>query len=1076
MARIRMLITAAACAAAFGSAVAAPTVESEARTSGKGVMILQVGSDWCVSGEFVRKAFESPEFKRAFGSKYVLAVHDEIDDAANETDAIKASNAAVKSMLIRSDRFPAITCYAGGGDGPRVFAQIENIPIAVDGERLARAVGKIVAKKDRVEELFKSAAAAKDEAAANLYGEGFDILLSMMGQFYMRKYFNEITTGKFGWEKEWNELKALDKYGKLGWIKHFELDDYKGIAMVQDVTEARKKDGNAAAKVKAVTEIPQDHFTPNQKQWVKIMQFALTQNGSDKQLSKSERQLLEEALAIDRSTFWGQFAAGRLMMDGASVAPSAGLPKAKVRARPPEGNSVSGMAYKIDAAKSALAGLRPDGTLNDAQKLAVARYAVLRLIGEQGWQKLVSRPGSAQFVKAFMNDRVWMEDFAWSGSFPENSTSNDCPAGNGPGAGANAILALESLIYQDEGRWCKFKDGKYADNEGRRFMTALAIVFPDRDEAWLADVLDAYRTTAKSGRLHKSAYKQPVWLWRFAVHQGHYSGGCDNMAAQHRHMDKFCNIPAKELGGAQYRNGIGLEYRMNNCFGDSVHGPYYYKAWEKAGEWPKRKYSQIVGGVCGELSKFGSAISNAHGMPSTTAGEPGHCAYTRRLPNGKWSIDNMVVPQRQWKVENNKTEFTNMHMCFWNKHAWQYSAVLDRMFTGDRETRLSADRLIELAHFAEERGSGATVVEGFYRKACNSWPNNYNAWLEFGGWIARSNAPIDKMRLWLKGYATGLKKTDQTGRQPLWDLLTPFFERVAKEQGAKALADELIAFAPYLRQRGDKIVEEADFGVVLERWCKPLGSDSQARYNVLKAMLEAQYGTNDYFSYMLGWGSDYFMKLGEGGVKTFIKCLGEALAAKSKESGGKSEVDFSPLLLSASQSDNLAAFRLIADLQNKLSPLPKGGDPYPKNDFGGELLSSGGLLKTSSTCNWDTPSRYAYVIDDTPCGGNGFHTEKEKAPWAQVMLAGPTSVRGLVVENRSGGYNASRQVPLYVDVSDDGTSWRRVKTINDVASTFRIDLRQDSPSARYVRVGRVAGAKEEVYHLNKILVYGTKLY
>ena len=92
------------------------------------------------------------------------------------------------------------------------------------------------------------------------------------------------------------------------------------------------------------------------------------------------------------------------------------------------------------------------------------------------------------------------------------------------------------------------------------------------------------------------------------------------------------------------------------------------------------------------------------------------------------------------------------------------------------------------------------------------------------------------------------------------------------------------------------------------------------------------------------------------------------------------------------------------------------------------------------------------------------------------MLAGPTSVRGLVVENRAGGHNATRQVPLYVDVSDDGTSWRRVKTINDVAPTFRIDLRQDPPSARYVRVGRVADAKEEVYHLNKILVYGTKLY
>ena len=1076
MATMRMLMIAAACAAAFRAAVAAPTVESEARTSGKGVLVLQVGSDWCVSGERVRQAFESPEFKRAFGSKYILAVYDDMD---KPTEAVKAANASVKSIRIRTRRFPAITCYAGG-DGLHVFAQIENIPIAVDGDRLARAVGKTIAKKTRAEELFKSAASAKGEAAANMYGEAFDILASMMGQFH----FKELTIGKFAWEDQWNALKELDRYGKLGWIKHFELDDYRCVQLVQDVSEAKANGGNAASLVKAAQDIPQDHFTPSQKQWVKVMEYALSTKGTDKPLSQSERKLLEEALALGRGTFWGQFAAGRLIMDGANVPPSAGLPKAKVKPRPPEGTGTASATFKLDNAKTAISGLRPDSKLGDEQKLAIARYAVLRLIGESGWQKLAARPGSKQFVSAFMNDRVWMEDFAWSGSFPANSTSNNCPAGNGPGDGAAAILALESLIYQDDGRWCKFKDGKYADNEGRRFMTALAIVYSDKCEEWLADVLDAYRTTAKSGRLHKSAYTQPVWLWRFAVHQGHFSGGCDNMAAQQRHLDKYLNMPHREYSCVPYMRGdhgevIGLEYRLKNCFGDSVHGPMYYKPWEVAGEWPKRKYSQIVGGVCGELSKFGSAVANSHGLPASTVGQPGHCAYTVRPLDGKWVFGNCVVPGRQWKLDNNETEFSKIHMSFWNQHAWQYTATLERTYTGDREKRLAADRLIELAQFAEERGSNTQIVKKFYQMACRSWPGHYNAWRSYGAWLERAKVPIEEMRTWLKGAAntTALKDGRQPlSRQPLWDLLTPFFARIAAESGPKALADELVAFAPLLRQSNDKIAEEADFAVVLERWCKPLGSDTKARYDVLKAMLAAQYDTNDYFSYMLGWGSDYFMKLGESGVKMFIKCLGEALASKGGGKDGKSDLDFSPLLLSASQSDNLSAFRLIAELQNKLSPPPKGGERYPKNDFGGELLSDGGLLKTSSTCQWDSPSRYAYVIDDSPCGGNGFHTEKEKAPWAQVMLAGPTKIQGLVVENRSGGYNATRQVPLFVDVSEDGTTWNRVKTINEVAPTFRIDLRQSGAQGRYVRVGRVAGAKEEVYHLNKILVYGTKLY
>ena len=61
--------------------------------------MLQVGSDWCVSGENVRKAFESREFARAVEGKYVLAVYDEMD---TPTEAVKAKNELVKDI----DRHP----------------------------------------------------------------------------------------------------------------------------------------------------------------------------------------------------------------------------------------------------------------------------------------------------------------------------------------------------------------------------------------------------------------------------------------------------------------------------------------------------------------------------------------------------------------------------------------------------------------------------------------------------------------------------------------------------------------------------------------------------------------------------------------------------------------------------------------------------------------------------------------------------------------------------------------------------------------------------------------------------------
>ena len=1037
------------CAVARG----ASGLESEAMRSAKGALVLQVGSDWCVSGEDVRKAFESPEFKKLAGAKYALGVYDEMN---SPTAAVTAKNEHVKPLLIRTKRFPAITCYT---PTMKVFAQIENVPNSVTGEKLAKAVLKQTKKKDAAEALFKKAAAAKGEEAANLYGQGFDLLASMMGPFH----FKELTSGDHGWRAEWDELVKLDAGDRFGWLAHFRMDEYETVSMVEKVTNLKESSiAQARQFVEDTKKIPDAHFTPNQKQCVLVMEYALEANGSGGALTSNGKRVLREAFALGRDTLWGQFAMGRLMMDGDSIE-SKGLYHAKVIPRPTNKTSGIPPAFQIDQAKSAIKSIKPGTPLNEQQKLAIARYAVLRLIGQKGWQDLVARPGSAQFVKAFINDRVWMEDFAWSGTFPETSEDGWSRAGTGPGDGAAAILALESLIYQDKGRWVEYDGTKYEDNEGRRFMTALALNYPEKDEAWLADVLDAYRTTALGGRLCKSAYTQPVWMWRFATHQGHGTSGCDNMAAQQRHLDKFVNLPERELSGTPWM----IVYRLKNCFGDSVHGPLYYKAWSTANEWPKRKYSQMVGGVCGELSKFGSAICNAHGIPSTTVGQPGHCAYSRRLTSGKWEID------------YNVTGHSQMHLCFWNKHPWQYVAALESTFNVDRETRLAADRILTLASVAEDMKRDDKTVEKYYQAACLAHRGHYGTWDAYGSWLMRTEKPIDQIRVWVKGCAKGLK----AGRQPLWDILTPYFKRVAKEKGVDALKDDLIAFAPLLRQNQDTLQEESDFKTNLVVWAEGLGSDNKARYDVLKAMLAAQFGTANYFSQTMDWGSD-FLSTSADGVKLLNKCLNEALEERAKTSKGDKSaaqlasgtIDFGPLLLTASRNRNIEVFRQMVKLQKSMAPISVSGSPYPKNDFGGELLSANGLLRTSSTCGHDTPARYPICIDESPCSGNGFHTDNEESPWAEVMLPGPAGLKGIVIENRAGGYNATRQVPMEVQISADGENWQTVQTYANAQDTYRVDLRSTNPRAQFVRVARKPGAKKEVFHLNKILVYGTKFW
>ena len=295
-----------------------------------------------------------------------------------------------------------------------------------------------------------------------------------------------------------------------------------------------------------------------------------------------------------------------------------------------------------------------------------------------------------------------------------------------------------------------------------------------------------------------------------------------------------------------------------------------------------------------------------------------------------------------------------------------------------------------------------------------------------------------------------------------------------KEKGREALANELVAFAPSLRQSEEQIQEEADFKKMLEEWAKPLGSDVALVVPVLKAMLLAQYGTKNYFTQVLGWGGDVMM--GDNGLSAiYIKTLGEVVTEKTKDGSG-SALDFNPLMLGASKSDNLEAFRQIAMLQDKLEPYKGNGKPYPAIDFGGQLVSAEGLLKTSTTSGWDKPKNYARCIDATPCGENGFHTAKEKSPWAVVMLPGPVSVCGVVAENKAGWQNRHRQAPLELQISEDGTEWTTVHRDDQVRDTYRIDLRSSAPRARYVRIRRVPDAKDDVYHLNKLLIYGKKLY
>lgn len=1009
----------------FVCVFAASCAFSQGKPTPTHLLILQCGSDWCESGEDVRRVFESPKFRELIGQGFEFAVYDDMDVP---TEKVKEANKALEKLRVESKRFPAITCLTP--EPRRFFAQLENIPFDISAKDLAGRILSAKERNDKAEGLFREAKGKDGASAADAYGKGFELLVDQVGEFNEMR----IREGNLAYAEEWKALAKLDAENKYGWKLRFETGI--GISWVEKATRFRR-DGDFEGGAKFIASLrlyPTNHMTVLQRQVVDIAEYALWRKDATK--AEPNKEILRRALSLGRDTLWGQCALGYLILSGEKFEKRERY-RAPVRPRPQIGAGAVPPFPLEDIAAKILA-IKNVGDLSAENKLDIARYALLRRIGQAGWEKLHKRPGAKPFIDKFCNDREWIEDFVWSGS---------C------GNWANALLSLESIIFQDDGRWIEKE--AYA----RRFATAMALSMPTENEALLADVLDAFRTTALSKRFHLSAKKQPVWRWRMALY---HIQGCtypasvesnfdyaNEYAEQHRILDKYFNAPFAKYAGACWL----IPWRSDNCFGEWVQRSFYYESWRAADEWVLRRYTPPIGGVCGELSKFGASCANAHGLPAAPVGQPGHCALVRRLQNGKWEINYSV---------DRGTGFQSI-LPVANSGSYTYCQAHETTYEAPREERFNADRLLEMACLVNEKSGDGDRVAALYSQACAACPRHYVAWRTRSDWINSKKRPLAEARVFIDGCVAAMKEL----RQPLWDILTPYFARVAAEESPEKLSGEIVRLMPLLKQPEDRIQEEGFFERALAEWTKPLAGSPALKERVVLETLKVQYGTPDSFTQALGWCADFMVA-----DQQRFAALSDLLGTLSG-SGKGAKIDFGMMILSASRSGNVASFRKAVDLQEKLSPRKRSGKSYPENDFGGRLLSADALLKVSASCKNDTPSNYLYALDALPYDGATFRADWSNSPWVDVVLAGQSRVKGLTITNPD---NPARQVPIEVQFSEDGKTWTTVFTDKTAKDLYRVDLTKSPSVAKFVRVRRTPSDRPNYFKLGKILVYGDKLY
>jgi hypothetical protein len=450
-----------------------------------------------------------------------------------------------------------------------------------------------------------------------------------------------------------------------------------------------------------------------------------------------------------------------------------------------------------------------------------------------------------------------------------------------------------------------------------------------------------------------------------------------------------------------------------------------------------------VGGVCGSLSHYGATAARANGIPAITMGEPGHCAYAVRTAPGEWTPAYSLTWER------------GLHTSLWGR-TWTQLVLQEKVLGEKYATDRSSMHLWQARAL---KGKNPDLADKAYRKALEAQPLDQPAWIEYVNWLQESRK-LEPLQ-WKKVHDDALAALAKYP-EAAWEVVKLVETAMIKDVPADERIPFLLTFHNGIAAENGPVMW--DMPKALDEQAKLLGNPSQ-ELEFFEQVVTLQAKSESWLAPVVEWGSQRF---GKGGDTVWFEALGRGLATGSGgEAGESTRKALRPAIIAAAETGNVDAFQALAKVVTptdapQLPPLP----PFP-----GELLSAGGLVRLSTTSNWDSPESHAAVLE--PKGGR-LHTAAEVKPHVIVRLAKLGELSGIVVADASTGYNASRIVPIKVSVSEDGQSWQEVFRTEKPGGPWRIDLEGKAARVAWVKVERDDDRKE-VFHLSAIHVYGRRL-
>ena len=631
-------------------------------------------------------------------------------------------------------------------------------------------------------------------------------------------------------------------------------------------------------------------------------------------------------------------------------------------------------------------------------------------------------------MEKIASNAEWMEQFAFSG---------ECVR---PGM----ALAIMVKIAAEQPEF-------FTSRMVRDIATATALEYAksgwNQDDA--VERAAYYIRSYKAGRLNTVFDEIPFWQRRMVC-------GCkgDNDYGSIASLEwslENVHIPAHEYPGSCWR----CSYRLNNIYGDSIHGPQYYAPWD-GGEYAGNRtaLTYLVGGVCGSLSHFGAFSALANGVPALTAGEPGHCAYIV-LINNKWTPAYSLSWDRglHWQVFRNVHSFSSLHSA---------TEMFDKK--SKQATTLSQVWRVVGSVYAT-KGDKDKAAE-CYENAVKAQPRNFMAWREWSVLLQDGGSA----KSWVELNTALCNNLVPIYPEMAFEVMQKWGLAGMEKAMGKDKAKLRKCFLDFWRKCDTYGPDRWHIERLADAQLKALGITDKTPSEVISIytdFLSACADSANYMSVMLGWGNKLSEKMSEDDKKKFMAGMIKGMQKGKGMSDEDKHKLLAPAILAAEKSGDINTFQSLGAMLP--AKYKKPDNVLPKHEpFPGKLASKGGIVLASSTSQWDNPCSHWGLLEE--CGGT-FHTAKDTNAWLVVQLPRQVNVTGVVVVANPG--NLHRLNNMKIQVSENGTDWVDVHQFGPCNQRImRADLTDKLPVAKYVRILRPGGP--EFFHLNAVYVYGNQ--